>query len=204
MGQPALSKTVKAKPDVVAAIKTAHIGNDVPLPEKMFFQGRAQSIGMGVGGAIGGAIADKVSKKEPPDQILEIMREHKIDLPSIIKSEFAKAMQTAGHIVAVDDMAGDVKIDLAVVMYGLGQRQGFSAVLYPVLRVEAKMTRADGMVIWQKEDYITPLNKENSGGHTFEEYVQQPELLRATWTNIAGITSREVLRSLYPAVKGKR
>jgi len=81
-------------------------------------------------------------------------------------------------------------------MYGLGQTQGFSALLFPTLKVTASLKANDGTLVWRQTDYVTPLNAENTLGHTVEQYVAQPELLRASFTNSAAIVSRLLVQDM--------
>jgi hypothetical protein len=58
--------------------------------------------------------------------------------------------------------AGDAQFQFEVVIYGLGQTQGFATTLYPTIGVNGALKRPDGTVLWQRYEYITPLNKENT------------------------------------------
>jgi hypothetical protein len=192
--------TVKMSPDDRAQTKAVRIASNVPLPEDMFFHGRAQSMGA-VGGLLGAAMVASVGS-EPKETILNTMKTNGIDLSMIVKAEFSKALTAAGQVNVVNaNEPADGELSLIVNMFGFGQTQGFSALLYPVLNVSATLTSTDGRVIWQKTDYISPQNDENTGGHRFEEYVQQPELLRSTWTNIAGIVSRLLVKDMAGSKK---
>lgn len=199
--QTALAKTVKAKPEVIAAIKTVRISDTVTMAGDMFYQGRAETFAMSAAIAEGDGRPPEAKPREPKAQVIETMKSGQVDLRSITREQFAKELQKAGRMNVVQDGDADATVSLNLEMYGLGQRSGFSPILYPVLRVEATMTRKDGTVVWQNSDYITPQNKENNLGHKEEEYAAQPELLRETWVNIAGIVSRVVLKTLYPSTK---
>jgi len=177
--------------------KSIRIVSSVQMPSEMFFHGKAQSCAMAMsGGALGAAVCPK-SSKEPPDQILEAMNTNNISLPDIIRTEFQKAVTSRGvFAMAENDQAADADLVLAVNVYGLGQTQGFSSLLYPVLNVSATLRKSDGTVAWQNTDFVTPQNSANTGGHEFQQYLQQPELLRETWTNVAQIVSGMLLDDL--------
>jgi hypothetical protein len=101
--------------------------------------------------------------------------------------------------MAKDNSPATAELTLAVTFYGLTIKPGLSGVLYPALGVTATLRRPDGQVIWQKYEYVTALNEGNSGGHEFDAYLANPELLRRTFTNAAVIVSRLRVNSLSPA-----
>ena len=187
---------VQMSPADRAQIKTIKIRADDRMPNDMFYHSRAQS----VAGAFGlvGALVGLASASDPKAQIIATMKANNIQLPIILQAEFSKAMQSQKEFQVVDgDSSADAEMLLVVNLYGLGQSHGFSS-LYPTLTVSATLRKPDNTVIWQKTDYATPLNKENTGGHEFNEYIGQPELLRATWSNVSGIVSRMLVENLSP------
>nr|WP_143838070.1 hypothetical protein [Nitrospira cf. moscoviensis SBR1015] len=164
------------------------------MPEDMFFHGKAQS----AAGAFGvvGALAGMAMAGSPKAQILETMNKHNILLPMILRTEFSKALQSQQDFRVVDETSpADADMLLTVNVYGLGQSHGFSK-LYPILNVSASLRKPDGRVIWQNTDYVTALNKENNQGHEFDEYIENPELLRGTWSVACSIVSRMLVREL--------
>lgn len=180
-----------------AQTKTIKVRADDRLPEDMYFHGRAQSLSMGLGGALGG-IAGMAMAGDPKTQIAATMKGNNINLPTILQSEFAKALQSQRDFQAVDEKSpADAEMVLIVNLYGLGQSDGFSG-LYPMINVSASLRRPDGTVIWQRTDYVTPRNKENSEQHEFGEFIERPELLRERWSHVSGIVSRMLVRELSP------
>jgi hypothetical protein len=187
--------SVEMSPANRAQVKTIKVRADSKMPEEMFFQGRAQSVSAAFG--LIGAVVGEAMSSDPKAQIIATMKSNKIDLPTIVQAEFVKAMQSQNGFRVVDGQSSaDAEMVLFVNTYGLGQTQGFSSLLYPLMNVSASLRRPDGTVIWQKTDYVTPQNKENTGGHEFEEYLGKPETLRGTWSNAAGIVSRMLVREL--------
>ncbi len=179
-----------------ASTRTVRVNPQVTLPNDMFFQGRAQSISMGVGGLVG-ALAGQAMANEPKGQILAVMQQRQISLAQILSSEFEKAIQAQGrYVLAKPGNEADAELKLLVNMYGLGQTQGFSALLYPVMNVSATLVNKQGVVIWQKTDFVTPQNKLNNQGHEFKVYLENPELLRGTWTNISAVLSKLLLEKM--------
>jgi hypothetical protein len=125
------------------------------------------------------------------------MRVNGIDLPAILKAEFLAVASARGVLTEATSPAtaqGDLK--LTVNVYGFGQTQGFSPLLFPVLNVTASIAKPNGEIAWQRTDFAVPLNSENKYGYEFEQYMNEPELLRKTLTNISRIVSKMLVESL--------
>jgi hypothetical protein len=181
-------------------IKDIRVRADSKMPEEMFFHSRTESFAAGFGGVIG-AVAVQGASNESKAQIIRTMKSSNIDLPTIVKSEFQKALRARGGVnLASDNSPTAAVLTLTVNIYGLGQTQGFSSLLYPLLSVTASLRQPDGKVVWQKTEYVVPLNEQNTGGHEFDAYLANPELLRKTFTNVAAIASRQLVADLSPAI----
>lgn len=186
--------TVKMTATDRAAIKTVTMNAPPTLPAEMAFSGRAQSFAA-VGGVIGAALAANLAD-EPKAQLLQTMKANGINLPSILKTEFLATAKSRGLLAHAESSAvanGD--LTLTVNVYGFGQTQGFSSLLYPLINVTATIKKPNGEIAWQRTDFAAPLNSENKYGYEFEQYIKEPELLRKTLTNISGIVSRMLLDS---------
>jgi len=189
--------TVSMKDSDRTAIRMVSIQPDVVLPEKMFISGRAQAAGA-VGGLLGAALAS-AAPIEPSSQIVDTMTTHDISLQKILKAEFAKAGNAKGRMTFAEGAAdADATVALTVNIYGFGQTQGFSALLYPLMNVSASMKRPDGTIVWQRTEFAGPLNSENSAGYEFQQYLNDPEKLRQVLTNISGIVGRMLANDLQP------
>lgn len=187
--------SVDMNPADRAQIKAVKVSADNKLPKEMFYQGRRQAIA-GAFGAIG-AVAGMVAAEEPKTQIVSTMNKNNIHLPAILRNEFEKTMRSQGQFRIVDEQtSADAEMVLIVNTYGLSQAQGFSGVLYPMINVSASLRKPDGTVVWQRTDYVTPQNKENTAGHEFDEYIAKPDHLRASWSNVSGIVSRMLVGEL--------
>jgi hypothetical protein len=177
-----------------AQIKTVTIRVDSKLPD-MFFHDQWKSLAF-AGGLVGAIMAQTMSN-DPKAQILAAMESNKIDIPTIVRSEFSKAMQTQRDFQVVESHApADGEMVLFVNVYGLGQANGFSSRLYPLLNLSASLKRPDGTVVWQRTDHLGPLNEDNFIGATSDDYIRTPDLLRQTWSNAAEIVSRMLVRRL--------
>ena len=187
--------SVEMNPADRAQIKAVKVRADNKLPEEMFYQGRGQAIA-GAFGALG-AVAGMAAAEDPKAQITATMSKNNINLPTILQTEFEKTMRSQNQFRVVDERSpADAEMVLVVNTYGLSQSQGFSALLYPMINVSASLRKPDGTVVWQRTDYVTPQNKENTGGHEFDEYIAKPDQLKASWSNVSGIVSRMLVKEL--------
>lgn len=64
-----------------------------------------------------------------------------------------------------------------------------AAAACPQASKEPKDEILDAMKAHGISDFVTPQNSANTGGHEFQQYLEQPELLRATWANVSQIVS---------------
>ena len=178
-----------------ASIKSVQIKKDVPIPADIFYQGRAQSIGLGVGGLIGYAIAQGATSDK--EVIQQVLKQNNINVGEIVSSSFASQLRESGKFSLADgSTTEDAQFQFEVVMYGLGQTQGFASTLYPTLGVNGSLKSKDGKVLWQRYEYITPLNKENSIGAEPEMYAKNPDLLRQAFTKAASALTKLFIEGL--------
>jgi hypothetical protein len=190
-GGPTVSMTAADR----ATLKTVSMQSVPKLPADMFFHGRAQSAGA-VGGLIGAAIASAAGD-EPKGQILSTMKAKDIDLPTILRTEFLKTASARGALsLAETPSTAQGDLALAINVYGFGQTQGFSALLFPIINVTATVKKPNGEIAWQRTEFVTPHNSENKYGYEFEQYQKDPELLRKTLTNVSNVVSTMLVDSL--------
>lgn len=181
--------TKKLEASSKSAIKSVTVKPDAPLPPEMFYQGRAQSIGLGIGGLIGHAVAQGLTSDK--DIIQQTLKTHQINVGEIVTTSFTNQLRESGKFpLAGGGTAGDAQFQFEVVIYGLGQTQGFATTLYPTIGVNGALKRPDGTVLWQRYEYITPLNKENTIGAEPEAYAKDPELLRQAFTKAAAALTK--------------
>ena len=191
-GAPSISASASDR----AKISSARINPTVEITPKPFYQGREQSFAF-IGGAVGAVVAGQAAAGAVDAQtaIVTAMRNQRVDIGEIVRAEFARAAEAGTPMRFTTDTASAVDgvVLLKVDVWGLGQTQGLSATLFPTFGVSATLRRTDGTVVWQKYEYVTPLSKENSEGHTLEEYLANPELLRKAFTSASGIVSRMLI-----------
>jgi hypothetical protein len=187
--------SVKLDQAIKNSVKTVTVRKDVPLPADMFYQGKAQSIGMGLGGAVGYAIAQGATSDK--EIIQQILQKNNINVGEIVADTFTSQLRSSGKFsLSEGSVPEDAQFQFEVVMFGLGQTQGFANALYPTLGVNGLLKSKDGKVLWQKYEYVTPLNKENTIGAEPSAYVKDPELLRQAFTKAATALTALFIKSL--------
>lgn len=168
----------------------ASIGSDA-----YFYQGPAQSWGMGVGGVIGAVIGATGTSSSQAMQ--GFLNDPSVDIAQLVPAAFKKELVNSGKLSVPDDASPDAPVmSFEIQIYGLGQTQGFSSTLYPTIALKVELVNSAGQVIWRERDYITPQNKDNDIGAKFEEYAADRELLRRSFEKATAALSRIMLESL--------
>lgn len=184
-----------------AQIKTVKIRVDSTMPE-MFFLHKPESL-VFIGGWVG-ELTKLAMSDTTKAQTLALMESNKIDIPTIVQSEFSRAMQTQRDFQVIESSTpADAEMVLFVNEYGLNQEVEFSSILYPSLNLSASLKRPDGTVVWQRTDGIGGVlrpsgypDPENFVAYMFNDYIEKPDRLRQAWSNAAEIVSQKLVREL--------
>jgi hypothetical protein len=177
-----------------AAIKTVAIASEVQIKPEFSFQEKGAGMGA-VFGVVGAVVEVMATQPATPlsngNQILAMMKANNISVQEIVKAEFTRAATARGatKFTETSDSA-DATLSLTINLHGLGRTHLLGGQLHPVLNVSATMKNPSGSVIWQRTEFITPMNAENKKSAEFEEYMKNPELLRAAFTNAATIVTK--------------
>ena len=174
-------------------IERAFVSSKVTVPENVFYQGPAQSIGMGVGGLVGFAIAASADGKKITMQ--ELIRG--LPMREIVRDAFRDELRASGAVPLTNQAEEmDVEFSFEVEIYGLGQTQGFATTLYPNLGFHAILTNPAGEVLWRRYAAVSPLNGENDIGYKSAEFAAKPQLLRDAFENASAVVSRKLIEDL--------
>jgi len=186
---------VAITPAAKAAIHTVRVNPVVKLPPEMMYMGPAQGAVMLLAGPLLGPQLASSTGTSAKAQLAAEMQANHIDVGEIVAAEFAK-QASAGTSVnfVVGSAPADAQVDLVVNVYGIGQAHALGSTLYPVVNLSVTMKAADGSVIWQATHVAGAQNVENKDGHTLEEFVGSPELLRQAFVNGSDIVSRVMVQ----------
>ena len=184
--------TVPIGDDARAHIHVVSIDPAVKLPAEITFMGTGQGAALLLGGPLVGTLIANKTAAGPKAELAAAMQANHIVLGDILAAEFAtKASEGAGTIkFVVGDAPADAHVELSVVAYGISQAQPLGSALYPLVNVSAVMKTPDGQVVWQATEFAGPHNQDNKVGHTYDEYVKDPELLRQGFVTGSDIASR--------------
>lgn len=167
----------------------------IELPAKPYYQGPEQAFAA-VAGVVGAMLAAP-DAADAASKMAAVMHDQHTEISGIVLAEFPSAWETGTPVRFTNDpsAAVDGVMTLKINTWGIGQSQGFNPKLYPLLGISATLKRADGTVAWQKYDFVTPANKDNNEGHTFDEYHAKPELFKRVFDSATRIVSSMLLQS---------
>jgi len=188
------SKTIQFSPHDRAEIKTISIDQNVVKPQEVYYHGPVQSWG-GAFGAIGIAVGQS-DAKDTKSLLLEFFDREHIDIATIFADEFNKQLSESGHFTSIVPQGGNATLKIEILLYGFGQSNGLSSKLYPLISANAKLVKPDGTIIWQKSEYVTPLNSDNSQGYKLEEYTNDPQKLRTAFSTASKIVIKMFLSNM--------
>jgi hypothetical protein len=178
----------------IVNIKQISISKEVGQPAGAFYSGPEQAWAA-VGGIVGSIVAAD-SAKTKGQQLAEFMKKENINLDEILTKDLTAEINKT-QLFKVKDAAPDqATLNLEIKVYGLGQSNGLSSTLYPVLGVNSKLTHPSGSILWQKYEYITPLNSLNNQGDTLENFLKNPERLRASFENVSKVLSELIVSGM--------
>ncbi len=182
---------VAITPTAKAAIHTVRVNPVVKLPPDMLYMGPAEGVAMLVAGPLLGQQAASSTGTSAKAQLAAEMQANHIDVGEIVAAEFAKEASAGTSInFAVGSAPADAQVELAVNVYGIAHAHTLGSTLYPIVNLSVTMKAADGSVIWQATHVASAQNFENKEGHTLEEFLKNPELLRQSFINGSDIVSR--------------
>lgn len=150
---------VELAPEQRQAVKSVSVAPAIAVPEMPRVHASDSSAGMLFLGPIGMLAASASS--DQPRQFKDFLSSSGIDVREIVRGEFLRQTAQAQRFPRVVEHGGDAVVQLDIEDYGLAP--GFS--LRPIdkplsatLRVAARMTSADGKLLWQKMEFVTNLH----------------------------------------------
>lgn len=199
-----IATPVAMAPASKLSIHTVRVNPLVKLPADMLHMGPAEGVAMlAAGPLIGQQVASSVGAGAKAQLATEMQANH-IDVGEIVASEFAKQASAGTSMkVFVGSDPSDAQVDLVVNVYGIAHAHTLGSTLYPVVNLTATMKASDGSVVWQATHVVSAQNLENKEGHTIDEILKSPELLRQSFINGSDIVSRELVQDLVSVPKSR-
>lgn len=195
---------VAITPTAKASIHTVRVNPIVKLPPDMLYMGPAEGVAMLVAGPLLGQQAASSTGTSSRAQLASEMQTNHIEVGDIVASEFAKQASAGTSInFVVGSAPADAQVDLVVNVYGIAHAHTLGSTLYPIVNLSVMMKAPDGTVLWQATHVASAQNVENKEGHTLEEFLNRPELLRQSFVNGADIVSRMMVQDLVSVPKSR-
>lgn len=187
-----------------ASIHTVRVNPVVKMPADMLYIGPKEGVAMLVAGPLLGQQAAASVGAGVKAQLVAEMQANRIDVGAIVAAEFAR-QASAG--TAIDFVVGsapaDAQVDLVVNVFGISHAHAVAATLYPVVNLSATMKAADGTVLWQATHVASAQDLENKEGHSLEEFLADPGLLRQAFVNGSDIVSRVMAQDMTAVPKAR-
>jgi len=175
--------TVPIDDSARARLHVVSVNPVVRLPKDITYLGPGEAAALMLGGPLIGSLIANGSSATPKAALLAELDKGHIAVGDIVAAEFARQAGDATKLkFVVDSQPADAQVELWVNAYGIMHAQPFGSTLYPMLNVSAVMRTPDGKVVWQATDIVGALNAENRSGHTIDDYLKDPELLRQAFT----------------------
>ena len=195
---------VAITPAAKASIHTVSVNRTVKMPADMVYIGRKEGVAMLLAGPLLGQQAASSVGSSVKAKLAAEMQANQIDVGDIVASEFAKEASAGTSIkFVVGPAPADARVDLVVNVFGISHAHTVGATLYPVVNLSAIMKAADGSVIWQATHVASAEDLENKQGHTLEEFLESPALLREAFVNGSDIVSRAMVQDLTSVPKSR-
>jgi hypothetical protein len=142
-----------------------------------------------------------------------VMQANKIDVPSMVRSNFVQAVHEIGY--EYSENRPDATFVLELEQHGFDHRTQFSGYVAPFAVVRAKLMAVDGKVIWRANSQLnakrlmlgrladyTDESRKQIGVKEWEDYERNPEKLRQDWEMVARNAVQKLLRAAQKAKAG--
>jgi hypothetical protein len=179
-------------------IRTVSVAQDVAMPPYPVVIGPATNTGAFWGGII--ALSIMMNSDTNPDSVefRKHLEENKIDIKEIVRQEFLTQLSVSGKFQSVVPEGAEAKFDLTVERYGLGPIFTLSPIdkpVRPTLQLVAKLSAADGRILWQDSEYITAMGREIPS-YKIDDYYSNPARTQEGFKKAAEIVAKGLLSKM--------
>lgn len=159
--------------DSRTAIEVVSVTPEVTTPDRFFYQGSAQQVGMSFG--LIGSLMGSAAAEGPVAQLTELMAESDIAIGPIVYAEFVQAWDQANLFMRTEATPADADLELKVLSYGLIAAQPFSSRLRAQIELQGTMMDRASMVVWQQ---VKRAAGPSDIGYTLDDFSEDPDRLR--------------------------
>ncbi|GAA4649738.1 hypothetical protein GCM10023116_20180 [Kistimonas scapharcae] len=186
-------KTIPLSDTARQSVAEVMVSPSVTVTPDVFYNGPYESAEFALGGLVGAAVGQAGQNSRV--RIENTMKAS--DIGAIFTKAFRQQLQASGTFNLVEREAANTGVfSFEIRLYGLGQTQGFSHTLYPLLGVKGTLTDSEGRILWQQYADITPLNSQNTLGYDMNVYLQDPARVSEVFQNASTVISRQFMEAL--------
>ncbi|WP_211824067.1 hypothetical protein [Kistimonas asteriae] len=186
-------KTIPLSDTARQSVAQVVISPEVTVTPDVFYSGPAESAEFALGG-LAGAVVGQAGQA---DRVLIENTMKASDIGVIFTKAFRQQLQASGAFTLAEREAANTGVfRFEIRLYGLGQTQGFSHTLYPLLGVKGVLTDSEGQILWQQYADITPLNAQNTLGYDIKDYLQDPARVSEVFQHVSTVISQRFLETL--------
>ncbi len=173
-----------------AQLSCVSLDPNVNIQEFVYSGGQSQAAFL-LGGIVGTAIGRAAGmERTEKDEILDVMREHKIDIKQIMVAEFEKELAAKPKFPPRVAAGGDARFRFK--MTCMLAQKAFSKKMAPEFYLWGWLDTQDGGTLWKGSTWVN----QHIQGHTHAEYVQNPELLREVYTQACAMLAKKLAKGL--------
>lgn len=181
------------------AIRSVSVAKNVVVPEYPKVIGPSLTGAMMLLGPL--ALAAMASSTNPDAvQFKKFLDDNKIDLKEIVRQEFVARLSSTRTFPAIVDEGGDARFDLAIEDYGLapGFSMSVDKPLRPLLLLTARLSTADGKILWQNAASIAATDSEIEARRFQDILDDPPQRSREAFSKAIQIVVHKLLDDLGP------
>lgn len=180
-----------------ATLKAVSVNKDVSKPDLIGVHGMKETniefAGFLTGGIVGTAAASEIPKKRGP-LLKYVMEKSGIDISEIVREKFIAQLKNSGFPCSITEEGGDAEFKLSIFGVGFSKPPGFTDNLRPWLYVDAILVKPDGAILWKDREIVQ--NPSQTPSRNFNEYINNPELIREALSIVSQIVSEKLVKDL--------
>ena len=186
-------KTIPLSDTARQSVTQVMVSPSVTVTPDVFYNGPFESAKFALGGLAGAAVGQAGQASRV--RIENTMKAS--DIGAIFTKTFQQQLQASDTFTITEREGANTGVfHFEIRLYGLGQTQGLSHTLYPLLGVKGSLTDSEGRILWQQYADITPLSSQNTFGYDMNVYLQDPARVSEVFRNASTVISRQFMESL--------
>ncbi len=186
-------KTIPLSDAARQTVTQVIVSPEVVVTPDVFYNGPAESLAFALGGLAGAAVGQ--AGQADRTRIENTMKAS--DIGVIFIKAFRRQLQASNTFALAEHEAAHVGVfRFEIRLYGLGQTQGFSHTLYPLLGVKGTLTDHEGRILWQQYEDIIPLSSQNTLGYDMSVYLQDPARVSEVFQHVSTVISQRFMETI--------